>query len=150
MVGSRKTGRFVIVSVLKKLDKISSDKNAGTGTVIGEGIVIENAVIKGSGVIRIDGRFSGTIDIDGHIVLGETGVVVGDIHADSALFAGKYDGNLVINDTLHLAPSAHVVAHVETGKFIIDEDAVFNGTCNMGSAPAKYASAADDGLDAVS
>lgn len=124
----------------KDLIKTSSEKSVGT--VIGEGIVIENATITGSGVIRIDGRFSGSIDLDGHIILGETAVVSGDINAESALFAGKYDGRLIVRNMLHLAPNAHVVAHIETDKFIIDEKAVFNGSCNMGSSPARLESRA--------
>ena len=114
---------------MKKQEKALSEKS--TSTVIGEGIIIENAVLKGAGVIRIDGKFSGNIEIEGHIILGEKGSVIGDIHAGSALFAGKYEGNLTIADTLHLTPGAYVTGLVDTGKIIIDEDAVFNGTCNM-------------------
>ena len=121
------------MNILEKLGSFSSDKNSGT--IISEDIVIEDATITGSGVIRIDGRFSGTIDIDGHIILGENAIVSGDVTADSAMFAGKYDGKLIVRNTLHLASNAHVVAHIETDRFIIDETAVFNGSCNMGTSP---------------
>lgn len=124
-----------MVNFLKKL--ISTSPENMTGTIIGEGVVIENATISGAGVIRIDGRFSGSIDLDGHIILGENAVVSGDVTADSALFAGKYDGRLTVRNTLHLASNAHVVAHIETDKFIIDEKATFNGSCNMGTTPAR-------------
>ena len=125
-----------MTNILKKLVEATSEKSIGT--IIGEGVVIENATISGSGTIRIDGRFSGTIDLDGHIILGETAIVSGDINADSALFAGKYDGRLIVRNTVHLASNAHVVAHIETDKFIIDEKAIFNGSCNMGTSPAKF------------
>jgi cytoskeletal protein CcmA (bactofilin family) len=104
-----------------------------TGTVIGEGIIIEGASLKGSGAIRIDGQFSGNLDIEGHIILGETGVIIGDIKAESAMFAGKYSGNMSIKSTLHLASTAKLEGHVETEKIIIDENAVFKGTCNTTS-----------------
>jgi len=102
-----------------------------TDTIIGEGIIFENALLRGSGVIRIDGKFSGTIDIEGHIILGEKGFVDGDINADSALFAGTYQGTLSIRDTLHLTATAVLSGKVETAKLIIDEGAVLTGTCNV-------------------
>ena len=102
-----------------------------TDTVIGEGIIFEEALLKGSGVIRIDGRFSGTIDLEGHIILGETGFVSGDVTADSALFAGRFQGNLYIENILHMTASSVLTGKIETGKLIIDEGAVLNGSCNV-------------------
>ena len=100
-------------------------------TIIGEGIVFENALLRGEGVIRIDGRFSGVIDVNGHIILGETGLVNGDIKADSALFAGKFQGNIYIEETLHMTETTVMSGKIETGRLIIDEGAVLNGTCNV-------------------
>jgi len=114
---------------MKKQKKPPSDKH--TGTVLGRGIVIEEALLKGVGVIRIDGDFCGTINLDGHVILGETGVMGGDVHAQSALFAGKYEGNLHIKDTLHITSTAVLNGRVETGKIIIDSGGVFNGICNV-------------------
>jgi len=115
--------------MMKRNQNAAMSKN--TDTIIGEGIVFENALLKGSGVIRIDGRFSGTVDIDGHVILGETGLVSGEIRADSALFAGKYQGNLFIRGTLHMTATAVLTGAIETGKLIIDEGATINGTCNV-------------------
>ena len=113
----------------KKQNKTVIGKN--TDTIIGEGIIFEDAMLRGGGVIRVDGKFSGTIDIEGHIILGETGIINGDIIADSALIAGKFQGNLSIRNTLHLTASAIVSGRVETGKLIIDEGAVLDGSCNV-------------------
>jgi len=115
--------------MIKKNQSTTVNKN--TDTIIGEGIVFENALLKGNGVIRIDGRYTGTIDIDGHIILGETGLVNGEVRADSALFAGKYQGNLFIRGTLHMTATAVLTGTVETGKLIIDEGAALNGTCSV-------------------
>ena len=102
-----------------------------TGTIIGSGIVIENALFKGSGTVRIDGKFQGEIDIDGRFILGETGMVSGDTQAENALLAGKFQGNLNVKDTLHITSSAVLSGRIVTGKMIIDEGGVFNGACNM-------------------
>ena len=109
--------------------KMALHKNMDT--IIGEGIVFENALLKGEGVIRIDGKYTGVIDIKGHIILGETGLVNGDIRADSALFAGRFQGNIYIEETLHMTETTVMNGKIETGKLIIDEGAVLNGTCNV-------------------
>jgi len=121
---------------MKKQNK-TPEKN--TGTVIGVGIVIEDALLKGTGIIRIDGNFQGTINLNGHVILGETGMLGGDVHAESALFAGKYEGNLHIKDTLHITSTAVLNGRVETGKIIIDEGGVFNGICNVAKANGQKA-----------
>ena len=100
-------------------------------TIIGEGIIFNDASLKGSGVVRVDGNFTGSIDIEGHVILGETGFIAGDIFADSALLAGDFKGNLSIKDTLHLTSTAILNGKVETGVLIIDEGAVLDGTCNV-------------------
>ena len=127
----------------KKNNMTAMNKN--TDTVLGEGIIFESALIKGRGIIRIDGTYSGTIDIEGHVILGETGLITGDVTADSALFAGKHEGDLSIRNTLHLTSTANMTGKVETGKLIIDEGAILNGTCNVTNladqkAPAKNVS----------
>jgi cytoskeletal protein CcmA (bactofilin family) len=104
-----------------------------TDTVIGKGIIFERALLKGSGVVRIDGCFTGTIDIKGHVILGETCSVNGEIYADSGLFAGRYQGQLHIRGALHLTKSANVTGNIESVKLIMDEGAIFNGTCNIPS-----------------
>ena len=113
----------------KKQNTAGYEKN--TDTIIGEGIVFENTLLKGSGVIRIDGTLSGNVDIDGHVILGETGLVNADINADSALFAGRFQGNLFIRNTLHMTATAVLSGKVEAGKLIVDEGATLNGTFSV-------------------
>lgn len=111
---------------------ISNPKEVGT--VIGAGIVLENVTIKGVGYMRVDGTIRGEIQLEGHLILGETGKITGEVHTGSALFFGAYEGNLFVEDTLRLAAGCNVDGNVKTGKLIIDEGADFHGTCNMDMA----------------
>jgi cytoskeletal protein CcmA (bactofilin family) len=108
-----------------------------TGTVIGQGILIENATLTGCGVIRIDGEFSGNIDIQGRVILGETGNLRGNVKAESALFAGIYKGDICITNTLHLVSTANLDGHIETGKIVIEEGAIISATCNTISPDSR-------------
>ena len=109
----------------------SAENNKNMDTIIGEGIIFEDVLLKGEGVMRIDGKLSGKINISGHITLGETGSIVGDVHTDSALFAGKYQGNLNVRGVLHITSTAVITGKVEVGNIIIDEGGKVSGTLNV-------------------
>ena len=135
------------------LDKITGKQlfPKAASTIIGEGSVFEEAVLKGGGVVRIDGNFSGTIDIQGHVILGETGVFNGEIHTDSALIAGKFNGKLYIKDVLHAKPTAFLTGVARTGSLIVDQGAVFNVSCRVlraGTNPDMDDEDEDDDEDA--
>lgn len=117
--------------MLNKRKKGNEFMDKKTGTIIGEGITIENGEIKGTGNVRIDGKFSGNINLEGHIVIGEKGLVKGKISANSGLLAGEFIGELNIKDSVHLASESKVSGLVKSNKVIIDEDAIFNGNCTM-------------------
>jgi cytoskeletal protein CcmA (bactofilin family) len=112
----------------KKLD------NAATATVIGEELKIDGGIIRGKGNIRVDGELTAQIDIDGSVVVGETGRITGDISVIHSLVAGKIEGNLVCSGTLHLSPTADFSGNVTVGAIIIDEGAKFAGSCQMMNA----------------
>ncbi|MCL2808319.1 MAG: polymer-forming cytoskeletal protein [Coriobacteriia bacterium] len=103
------------------------------GTTLGEGVIFEGAMLKGKGPILIKGKFSGTINIDGHVILSETGVITGEVRAGSAVFGGTHEGDLLVKNTLHITPTANLSGKIESGKIIIDEGAVVKGSCNIGA-----------------
>ena len=121
-----------------------SGSGKNVDTVIGEEIIFENAILKGGGVIRIDGKLSGTVDINGHISIGETGVVEGDVCADNALIAGTYKGSLNIQGVLHVTSTAVISGRVESGKLIVDEGAIFNEVTTLAKPDAAAAKAAPE------
>ena len=104
-----------------------------TNTVIGEGIRIDASRLSGLGSLRIDGEFSGEIDIDGELILGESGRIIGNIKARQALLAGKVEGNVTCRASVHVTHSASLLGNVIATALIVDEGAVFNGNCQMSS-----------------
>ena len=109
-------------------NKVKTDSLMTTNTVIGDGITIESTKISGSGNIRIDGCLIGELDIDGNLVIGETGHMQGDIKINHVLIAGKMDGNAYCREGIHLASSAQLNGNIETSTLVIDEGAKFSGT----------------------
>ncbi|MDR3091709.1 MAG: polymer-forming cytoskeletal protein, partial [Clostridiales bacterium] len=79
-----------------------SDSTVDDVTFISAGIIFEGGVLSGTGSVRIDGTVTAKIDMHGELVIGETGVVTGDVFTESALVSGKIVGNVTCSAVLHL------------------------------------------------
>ncbi|MBA1335054.1 MAG: hypothetical protein HPY66_0676 [Firmicutes bacterium] len=95
-----------------------------------------------SGTVRIEGVFEGELNIEGDIVVGETGKIIGNVNATNAHVSGKVEGNLKVKGQVHLTSSSSVDGDVEVGNFVVDEGAVFTGRCIMGNKTAAASSGA--------
>ncbi len=102
-----------------------------TNTIIGEGVRLEAALLTGSRSVRVDGEFWGDINIDGSLILGETGSIYGNVTVKYMLVAGRIDGNITCNGALHLASSCIINGDIDTVGLIVDEGACMNGSCKM-------------------
>jgi cytoskeletal protein CcmA (bactofilin family) len=87
--------------------------------------------------IHVDGTIEGEIKCTGKVVIGENGFVKGTITCQNADIQGKLDGKIDVKQTLSLRASAHLQAEVNTQVLIVEPNAVFNGTCNMGKSVAQ-------------
>lgn len=101
--------------------------------------------LESSGDIRVDGSIEGHVTVKQRFVLGEAGVVKGDVDAKDAIIAGNLHGNIRVDNTLVLKPSARIDGDIITDKIIIESGAQFNGRCSMNvqlsTNPAPKASA---------
>ncbi|MCL2363222.1 MAG: polymer-forming cytoskeletal protein [Defluviitaleaceae bacterium] len=102
------------------------------GTVIGQGVCIEAALLTGTDSVRIDGEFKGNIELEGSLVLGETGSITGEVRAGYFLVAGEVNGNIYCDTQLHFASSARVVGDVYTSNLVLDEGSQVTGRYNVG------------------
>jgi cytoskeletal protein CcmA (bactofilin family) len=96
-------------------------------TVIGKDIFIEAARITGNESVRIDGRVKGNVEINGPLVLGDTGSVTGDIRAKVFIIAGEVNGNVQCETQLHIASSSKITGDVQAESLVVDEGAQVMG-----------------------
>ena len=87
--------------------------------------------IKANGNIRIDGTVKGNITLTGKLVVVNTGVIEGDVQCKNANIAGKFDGKINVEETLTLHETANLHGDIVTDKLVVENGAVFTGTCNM-------------------
>lgn len=121
---------------MKKKEELSSDMSVGC--LIGESSVVEgNFVTKESA--RIDGEVKGNVSAEGKLIIGTKGKVHGNISTEAIMVSGLVEGNIVSKTRVEITSSGVVNGDITTKLLVIDEQAVFNGTCKMGASEEKTA-----------
>jgi cytoskeletal protein CcmA (bactofilin family) len=87
---------------------------------------------------------TGTIKLEGKLVIGENGVVEGEISCKNATVAGKLKGRTEVAELTSLLASATVEGDLYTGKLSVEPGAEFNGTCSMGAVVRKMTDKKDE------
>lgn len=108
-----------------------SGNNSGSNSLIGAGTTIKGDLVS-NGDVRIDGTLIGNITGSAKVLIGQEGVVQGDIEGQQADILGKVTGKLVIRELLNLRGDAHISGNIHAGKLQIEPTVTFNGQCHMG------------------
>ena len=81
--------------------------------------------------MRIDGKFIGKINSKNELIVGESAQVEGEIHVGRVAISGTVKGKIKATGMIEIHRSGRVYCDVETAALIIEEGAVFEGTCAM-------------------
>ncbi len=108
-----------------------SASTQGLLNLVGAGTVITGD-INCSGDIRIDGTVKGNVEVSQKVVIGNTGVVIGNIIAMDSSISGKVDGNIQSDKSTVLHGTGTINGDIITKQIIIEQGAKFNGECKMG------------------
>ena len=111
---------------VRKTDASSAINMIGSGTVI-------TGDIKSQGDIRVDGSLSGSIETQGKVVVGQGGVVEGDVICKDADVAGVLKAKITVSQLLSLKSSAKLNGDIIANKLSIEPGATFTGSCSMGA-----------------
>jgi len=103
----------------------NTHSNHAISTLICEGCVIEGN-IKAPNFVRIDGRITGDIHIDEGLILGEKGVVYGNIVTKELIVYGTVNGNIKA-EALRIESSGKINGEIKTQTLQVDMGAVYNG-----------------------
>lgn len=98
-------------------------------SIIGAECTIHGDLIISSSA-RVDGYVEGNITVEGSLILGESGIIKGNVVAKNFISGGKHYGNLYIRDKVELTQTSEQMGDVYSKTILIDEEAVFQGKCN--------------------
>lgn len=87
--------------------------------------------------LRVDGRINGNTQCNGKFVLGEKGIVKGNLNATTAELEGTIDGDITVEDLLILRKTAIIKGAVTTGRLVIEDGAQIGGSIQTGDIPVN-------------
>ncbi len=103
----------------------------GAYTFLGKGVDFKGKA-KFDTSVRIDGHFDGQIAAQDTLIIGEGGVVKGEITCETIICSGKIEGNIVASQKVQLLKPAVLIGGVRAPSFAVEEGVVFHGSCDMG------------------
>lgn len=98
--------------------------------LIGNGTTIKGE-INATGDIRIDGTIIGTLRSSGKVVIGQQGVVEGEIICNSTDISGRVKGIIKVDELTSLKSTSRIEAELYTKQLFIEVGAIFTGKCDM-------------------
>jgi len=102
---------------------------------VGAGTVVSgDAEFKG--MLRIDGRFTGRVRSEkGALIVSAGGVVEANVEVASAKINGTLNGDIIATGRIEFGRSARVRGNIQTPALVIEDGAIFEGTCRMQPQP---------------
>lgn len=116
----------------KSMAKSNSEVDASAINIIRSGTEIKGDIVC-NGDIRIDGKLVGTLKSEGKVVVGENGLVEGEVECQNATVSGGLKVTIKVHELLTLKSTANLVGEINTSKLQIEPGANFSGSCKMGA-----------------
>jgi cytoskeletal protein CcmA (bactofilin family) len=117
---------------LTESESLARDIKEGTlGGFVGSGTVVTGEA-SFKAMMRVDGQLSGRISsTGGTLVVGTNGRVDANIEVAVATIHGTVNGDIIATQRLELGRSAKVSGNIQTPSLMIEQGAVFEGSCKM-------------------
>ena len=83
-------------------------------------------------LLRIDGKFSGRVaSPTGTLIVGAGGVVDANIEVSIATIQGTVNGDIIATQRIELGRAGKLNGNIQTPSLMIEQGAVFEGSCKM-------------------
>jgi len=103
-------------------------------SIIGEGSEFKGE-FKINGLLRIDGKFQGTIETDGKVLIGQTGEALTDIKARLVVVGGSVKGNIFSTERVIFLSTGRIRGNIITPSLIMEDGVKFEGNCIINKRP---------------
>ena len=95
-------------------------------TVLGSSACLEGKFTIAD-LIEIECEVAGEINVEGKLVIGESGIVRANVHTVDALIHGLYEGDMVATGDVEITDTGRVSGNIETDSLVISKGGSFNG-----------------------
>jgi len=110
--------------------------------LVGEGTTI-NGDIKAIGDMRIDGTVIGKVSSSGRIIIGNSGLIEGEVICKIFEISGNFKGKIEVAEIATLKETARFQGEMIISKLAIEPGAFFSGSCKMQIEAASIKEAAN-------
>lgn len=84
--------------------------------------------------VHVDGEIYGNLTCEESVIVGEKGMIRGNLAGRTILVGGKIKGNITASERVELQMTSHVEGDISTPRLLIEEGAVYEGNCQMEDA----------------
>ncbi|NIT13400.1 MAG: hypothetical protein GTN99_03890 [Candidatus Dadabacteria bacterium] len=113
-------------------ETVSDAMKSDVITLIGDGCIFEGNLFSPTST-RLDGTVKGNIDSKGTLIVGQGGMISGEVKADEISVHGRVEGN-IHSQRLIIKNGGVVIGDIHSKSFIIEDGGVYNGKCLMESS----------------
>ena len=99
-------------------------------SLLGNGSVFKGD-IKVTGIIKLAGDFSGTIESTGEVFISESARVESSIKARSVVIGGMVKGDITATDKVTVLSTGIVMGSISTSRLIAEDGVVLDGVCRV-------------------
>ena len=85
---------------------------------------------------RVHGHFSGTVESEGELIVGEGGVVEGVVKVGELSVSGRLEGRVEASKRIEIGVNGHVEGEISSPALVIESGAFFQGQCTMSPSEA--------------
>lgn len=105
-------------------------------TSIGEECTFEGNISTSSST-RIDGILKGKISGENAIIVGEHGLITGEVKASEVVVYGKIEG-IIESEKLEIKSTGVITGDIFVDIIIVEKGGTYNGRCTMNERVGKY------------
>lgn len=100
-------------------------------SVVGSGMKVVGDCVT-DGTLKVEGRVEGTIRAAKAVVVGEGGVVSGDIQTQDAVVAGTVEGSITAESRVELQSTCRIDGDIRSRRVKLEEGGRVDGRLEMG------------------
>jgi len=87
--------------------------------------------VETNGVVKVDGMIEGSIRGARQVLLGRSGTIQGDVHAEEAILAGKVVGTVTAVERVEVQSTSRIDGDIHTRSIVVLEGGIINGNVRM-------------------
>ncbi len=96
-------------------------------SLIGEGVSVVGNLNFGDEVVRLDGHLDGKIKGPGTLIIGEKGLLEGEMNVGTLILCGRIDGEVLASGRAHITSTGKLFGKIFALQLIMDEGGILEG-----------------------